>query len=80
MKKALIWGPLLAALLTMGTLYAIGIMLDIELLQAYYHKLDPSEGLFEAGGSFIPILIGIIVGFITEKVLKMKQTKRTKIV
>ncbi|WP_338473042.1 hypothetical protein R4Z10_10140 [Niallia sp. XMNu-256] len=73
MKKG-IWFPLLAALLSMGILYTIGNIFDISFLSWSFYKENPSKGvLFEAGGSLIPVIIGIIVGFITERILKNKH-------
>ncbi|WP_155922249.1 hypothetical protein [Bacillus sp. EB01] len=81
MKKKLLWIPLLAALLSMVVLYAIGSVFEISLLSWNFDKENSSEGFtFEAGVSFVPIIVGVIIGFITERILKNKYTKKTNLV
>jgi len=73
-KKKLFWFPLLAALLSIGILYTIGNVFEISFLIWNFYEENPSEGvIFEAGGSVVPIIIGFIVGFITERILKNKH-------
>ncbi|MFP7493378.1 ATPase [Terribacillus saccharophilus] len=74
MHKKQFWFPLLASILTIVFLYTIGNSFDITLLSwTFYETHSSEEVVFEAGGSLIPVLIGTIVGFITEKVMKNKQ-------
>ncbi|MDX8366595.1 hypothetical protein [Cytobacillus sp. IB215665] len=81
MKKKLFWFPLLAALISVGILYTIGNIFEISFLSWQFYKENPSEGvIFETGGSFIPIIIGFIVGFITERILKNKHKRNPNLV
>ncbi|ALC91484.1 hypothetical protein AM500_18080 [Bacillus sp. FJAT-18017] len=81
MKKKLIWIPLLAALLSMVVLYAIGNVFEISLLSWDFYQENSSEGFaFEAGGSFLPIIIGVIIGFITERILKNRHKSNANLV
>ncbi|MDQ0231792.1 hypothetical protein [Metabacillus malikii] len=81
MKKKTLWLPLSAALFSTGLLYAIGNMFDITYLSWTFYKENPSEGIaFESGGSLIPIMIGFIVGFITEKIMKIKHKDDSNLV
>ena len=81
MKKKIFWFPLLAALLSMGFLYAIGNIFEISFLSWNFYKGNPSEGvLFEAGFSVIPVIIGFIIGFITERILKIKHKDNSNLV
>ena len=78
MQKKLFWFPLLASLLPMVLLYTIGNIFNISLLSWTFYEENPSEGVaFEAGGSLIPVFIGIIAGFVTERLLKNKQKNGT---
>lgn len=81
MKKKIFWFPLLAALLSTGVLYTIGNKFDISLLSWSFHKENPSEWvLFEAEVSVIPIIIGFIIGFITERIIRNKQKDNSNLV
>ncbi|MFP7169495.1 hypothetical protein SAMN05421663_11098 [Terribacillus halophilus] len=78
MQKKLFWFPLLASLLAMVLLYTIGNTFDISLLSWTFYEENASEGVvFEAGGSLIPVFIGVIAGFVTERLLKNKQKNDT---
>ncbi|OCA85944.1 hypothetical protein A8F94_13940 [Bacillus sp. FJAT-27225] len=81
MKKKLFWFPLLASILSMVVLYTIGNVFNILLLSWNFHLENPSEGVtFEAGFSTVPIIIGFIVGFITERILKNKHKSTPNLV
>jgi hypothetical protein len=80
-KKKLFWYPLLAAILSIGILYTIGNLFKISYLSWDFYKEIPSEGfVFKAGGSVIPVIIGFIVGFITERIIKNKHNGNSKLV
>ncbi|PAE06568.1 hypothetical protein CHI12_15835 [Terribacillus saccharophilus] len=74
MKKKAFWLPILSSFLVMVLLYTIGNIFEISYLSWTFYKENPSEGVvFEAGGSLIPVLIGLIIGFVLEGILKNKQ-------
>ncbi|WP_054637719.1 hypothetical protein [Thalassobacillus sp. C254] len=75
MNKKLLWFPLLAALLSTGFLYTVGNIFEISFLNWNFYKETSPEGVtLEAEGSLVPFIIGSIVGFFTEKILKIKKT------
>lgn len=56
-------------------------MFNISLLSWSFYIENPSEGVsFEAGGSLIPVIIGFIVGFITERILNNKYKGESNLV
>lgn len=67
--------PIVVTLLTIVLLYMIGAQFKINILRWNYKEVTPDGGGFmvEYGGSIIPIIIGIIAGFITERVMIRKQ-------
>ncbi|WP_175072809.1 hypothetical protein [Terribacillus sp. AE2B 122] len=74
MKKKAFWLPILSSFLVMVLLYTIGNIFEISYLSWTFYKENPSDGVvFEAGGSLIPVLIGLIIGFVLEGILKNKQ-------
>ncbi|PAD33788.1 hypothetical protein [Terribacillus saccharophilus] len=74
MKKKAFWLPILSSFLVMVLLYTIGNIFEISYLSWTFYKENPAEGVvFEAGGSLIPVLIGLIIGFVLEGILKNKQ-------
>jgi hypothetical protein len=79
-KKKEFWIPLFASFLSMGFLYTIGNIFEISLLSWTFYKENPSEGVvFEAGGSFVPVIIGFVIGVITERILKKRQKDKSYI-
>ena len=68
MNKAF-WIPLIASLGTMILLYLIGGIADIDFLVLKI-SLPYSEI------SLLPIVVGIIVGFISERIIKLKSKSR----
>ncbi|MFC3039208.1 ATPase [Virgibacillus xinjiangensis] len=68
MKKPF-WIPLTAALGTMALLYMIGLIADIEVLSAEF-SFTYTEF------SFLPIVVGVVVGFVTEWVMKYRKGLR----
>lgn len=57
------WIPLIASLGTIILLYAIGFLLNIELLILKVSVEDTRIAL-------LPIAVGILVGFIAERIIK----------
>ena len=60
------WIPLMASFGTMILLYILGFIADIDFL-----KLKIS--LSDAEISLLPILVGMFVGFISERIIKLKS-------
>ncbi|MEC0303708.1 ATPase [Terribacillus saccharophilus] len=80
MRKKEYWIPLCASLVSMGLLYTIGNIFEIPFLSWTLYKENPSEGIvFEAGGSLVPVFIGVVLGFITERIMKRKQKDNSNI-
>lgn len=73
MKKKLFWFPFLAALFSMIFLYGIGYMFEISYL-GWFLNSNPNDGsIFAVAFSLNPVIIGFIVGFITERIMKKKH-------
>ena len=64
MNKSL-WVPLIASFGTMILLYIIGFIANIDVL---VFKFSPSYTEI----ALLPIVVGIVVGFITERIIKLK--------
>lgn len=62
------WIPLIASFGTMILLYIIGFIADINFL---VFKISPSYTEI----SFLPIIVGILIGFISERIIKYKSQK-----
>lgn len=62
------WIPLIASFGTMIILYIIGFIADIDFL---VFKISPSYTEI----SFLPIIVGILIGFISERIIKYKSQK-----
>ena len=60
------WIPLMASFGTMILLYIIGYIADIDFL-----KLKISLSYTEI--ALLPIVVGMLVGFISERIIKMKS-------
>lgn len=64
------WIPLLASLGTMILLYSIGSIADVDSFE-FKVSLPYSEI------SLLPIIIGILVGFISERIIKLKSKSQS---
>ncbi len=62
------WIPLIASFGTMILLFTIGVVANINFLM---FKISPSY--IEI--SFLPIVVGLLAGFITERIIKNKSKK-----
>ncbi|QOY38079.1 ATPase [Anaerobacillus isosaccharinicus] len=62
------WNPLLASFGTMILLYTIGFIADINFLKI---KISPSYTEI----SFLPVIVGLLIGFITERMIDYKSKK-----
>ncbi|WP_077212768.1 ATPase [Bacillus dakarensis] len=59
------WVPLTASFGTMILLYFIGFIADIDI---FTFKISPSYSEI----SFLPIIVGFLIGFICERIIKNK--------
>ncbi|WP_430787046.1 ATPase [Virgibacillus flavescens] len=73
MKK--IWIPLVSSVVTMALLYWIGNIFNLTLLRFSLVLNEPLEdGLFfEADIAILPFAIGLLVGFIVERMVKVRS-------
>ena len=62
------WIPLIASLGIMILLYIIGFIADIDIL---VFKISPSYTEI----SFLPIIVGFLIGLISERIIKYKFQK-----
>ena len=76
LKGKLLWYPLLSCVGTIALLYGIGVLFNsVDLKVIHWNMIHKSEeNAFSFEVSFIPLLIGVIVGMIVEYTLKKKQT------
>lgn len=61
--------------LTTTLLYLIGYIFSIPLLMFQYEYKDSVNGFFISTGSLIPIMIGLVISFVSEKVYLYKHQK-----
>ena len=64
----------------MVILYTIGNTFEISLLSWNFYSENSSTGFkYEVFGSFLPIIMGFIAGFITERILKSKERRQSNL-
>ena len=74
----IIWFPLLSSVGTMALLYWIGYIFNLSLLRFSFVLNEPLENglIFDANIAILPFAIGLIVGFIVQRIVKgQKQTR-----
>ena len=66
--------PGIVAIAVSIVLYNIGNAYEISWMRFYYEQeVSTGNGFeLETGGSMIPLLIGIVAGFVTERILKKR--------
>ncbi|SFA86872.1 MULTISPECIES: hypothetical protein [unclassified Bacillus (in: firmicutes)] len=64
-----------ALVLTTGTLYLIGHTFTIPALMFSYESSNSTAGFDMTAGSFLPLIIGLIVSFFAEKFYSHKLAK-----
>ena len=62
--------------LTTTLLYLIGYIFTIPLLMFQYEYKNNVNGFFISTGSLIPIMIGLVISFISEKIYLYKNRKK----
>lgn len=72
-----VWVPLLSAFATMALLYSIGNVFHLSLLRfSFVWNTSLEKGLFfDVNAAILPFVIGLIVGFVVEHILKSKTTR-----
>lgn len=61
-------------IVTTTILYFLGDVFNISWLQMQYEYRNVSNEFYLSIGSFVPILIGLIISFMTEKIYIYKYT------
>lgn len=71
MNKHIIVGFAIGCVVTV-TLYVVGYLFDVEWLQLIYSQStnNPNSLLSNSGGSALPLVAGVVVGFLTSKIIK----------
>ena len=62
--------------LTTTLLYLIGYMFTIPALMFQYEYTDNANGFFITTGSLIPIMIGLVISFFSEKIYIYKHRQK----
>ncbi|QSS98830.1 hypothetical protein IMZ31_12020 [Pontibacillus sp. ALD_SL1] len=70
-----IWLPLLSSLGAMALIYWIGNIFNVSLFRFSFVLNEPLENgfFFEADIAILPIVIGLLVGFIVERRVKVRS-------
>ncbi|TMU85833.1 hypothetical protein FGG79_11580 [Bacillus sp. BHET2] len=73
MKKILF--PLLASVATMALFYGIGNIFNLSLFRFSLVLNEPLENglIFDANIALLPFAIGLIVGFVVERIVKLRS-------
>ncbi len=74
-----IWFPLLSSVGTMALLYWIGNIFNLSLLRFSFALNEPLENglIFDANIAILPFAIGLIVGFIVQRIVKVRSKRGT---
>jgi hypothetical protein len=75
----IIWFPLLSSVGTMALLYWIGNIFNLSLLRFSFVLNEPLENglIFDANIGILPFAIGLIVGFIVQRIVKVRSKRGT---
>ncbi|WP_347553059.1 ATPase (plasmid) [Pseudalkalibacillus hwajinpoensis] len=71
----IIWFPLLSSFGTMALLYWIGNIFNLSLLRFSFVLNEPLKNglIFDANIAILPIAFGLLVGFIVERIVKVRS-------
>ncbi|QAS51304.1 hypothetical protein [Halobacillus litoralis] len=71
----IIWLPLLSAVGTMALLYWIGNIYNISLFRFSFVLNEPLKNglIFNANIAILPFALGLLVGFIVERTVKVRN-------
>ncbi|MFF0830676.1 hypothetical protein [Brevibacillus sp. NPDC003440] len=62
--------------LTTALLYLIGYVFTIPLLMWHYEYTDSTNGFFVSTGSLVPLIVGLVISFIAEKIYIYKHQQK----
>ncbi|MBM7655185.1 hypothetical protein [Neobacillus cucumis] len=63
-------------ILTTTSLYLIGYVFTIPTLMFHYEYTDNTNGFFITTGSLVPIIIGLVISFISERIYIYKHRQK----
>ena len=74
MGKSL-WFPVLSSFGTMALLYLIGFIFDLSIFEFRIFQNEPQKdsSTLDARIALLPIAIGLVVGFIVERIVKVRN-------
>lgn len=62
--------------LTTALLYLLGYVFTIPWLMLQYEYTDNADGFFVSTGSLVPLIIGLVISFIAEKIYIYKYRQK----
>ena len=62
--------------LTTALLYLLGYVFTIPWLMFQYEYINNASGLFVSSGSIVPLIIGLVISFIAEKIYIYKYRQK----
>lgn len=70
-----IWFPLLSSIATMALFYWVGNIFNLSLFRFSFVLNEPLENglIFDANIALLPFAIGLLVGFVVERIVKVKS-------
>jgi hypothetical protein len=70
-----IWFPLLSSISTMALFYWIGNIFNLSLFRFSLVLNEPLENglIFDANIALLPFAIGLLVGFVVERIVKVRS-------
>lgn len=70
-----IWFPLLSSIATMALLYWIGNIFNLSLFRFSFVLNEPLKNglIFDANIAILPFAIGLVVGFVVERIVKVRS-------
>lgn len=70
-----IWFPLLSSIATMALFYWVGNIFNLSLFRFSFVLNEPLENglIFDTNIALLPFAIGLLVGFVVERIVKVKS-------
>ncbi len=71
-----IWFPLVSSVGTMAVLYWVGNIFNLSLLRFSFVLNEPVDNglIFDANIAILPFALGLLVGFIVERIVKVRSS------